>query len=81
MTQEVQYARIVHLIGTDRARELLNLHPGRPRLEPDGTLDLGIIDQNRSGRTRRRVPRFVSYPRTWHLNTGARTARPPIIAR
>ena len=49
VTQEVQYARIVHLMGTDRARELLNLHPGRPRLEPDGTLDLGIIDQNSLG--------------------------------
>jgi penicillin amidase len=25
------------------------LHPGRPRLEPDGTLDIGIIDQNSLG--------------------------------
>ena len=34
VTQEVQYARLVQLLGEDQARELLNLHPGRPRLEP-----------------------------------------------
>jgi penicillin G amidase len=34
-TQEVQVARLVRLLGEDRARELLDLHPGRPRLGPD----------------------------------------------
>lgn len=42
-TQEVQLARLVHLVGPDRAREIQNLHPGRPRLEPDAALDLGRI--------------------------------------
>ena len=28
VTQEVQYAQLVHLLGGDRAREFLNLHPG-----------------------------------------------------
>ena len=49
VNQEVQNARIVHLIGAGRARELLNLHPGHPRLEPDATLDLGIIDDQSLG--------------------------------
>jgi penicillin amidase len=43
VTQEVQYARLVHAIGARRAEELLNLHPGRPRLEPDPAIDLGLI--------------------------------------
>jgi penicillin amidase len=42
-TQEVQAARLVHLLGEDRARGLLNLHPGRPRLTPDPALDLGSL--------------------------------------
>ncbi len=42
-TQEVQAARLVHLLGKPRARELLNLHPGRPDLTPDPALDLGAI--------------------------------------
>ena len=35
VTQEVQYAQLVHLVGSDRAREFLNLHPGHPLLKPD----------------------------------------------
>ncbi len=41
--QEVEYAQLVHLMGPARARELLNLHPGHPALEPDRALDLSII--------------------------------------
>ncbi len=46
VVQEVQYARLVHVLGRGRARELLNLHPGRPRLEPDAALDLGQFQQS-----------------------------------
>jgi penicillin amidase len=41
--QEVQYAQLVHVLGAERARELLNLHPGRPELKPDAALDLSVI--------------------------------------
>jgi len=40
---EVQFAQLVRVLGSERAREILNLHPGRPRLEPDPALDLGPI--------------------------------------
>ncbi len=43
VTQEVEYARLVHILGAARARELLNLHPGRPDLKPDAALDLSLI--------------------------------------
>ncbi len=43
VTQEVDYAQLVRLLGSDRTRELLNLHPGNPRLEPDKSIDLAII--------------------------------------
>jgi penicillin amidase len=43
VTQEAQYARLVHVLGADRARELLNLHPGRPELKPDAAIDLSLI--------------------------------------
>ena len=39
-TQEVQAARLVRALGEDRARDLLNLHPGRPNLAPDPALEL-----------------------------------------
>jgi len=38
-TQEVQAARLVQILGEDRARELLNLQPGRPRIVPDPATD------------------------------------------
>ena len=41
--QEVQYAQLVHVSGAERARELFNLHPGRPELKPDAALDLSVI--------------------------------------
>jgi penicillin G amidase len=43
ITQEVEHARLVHLLGGDRARELLNFHPGEPKLKPDQSLDLSLI--------------------------------------
>src|SRR5262249_53924162 len=49
VTQEVKDARLVHILGSDRARELLNRHPGRPRLDPDPTLDLGLIREDLLG--------------------------------
>jgi len=44
VTQEVQYAQLVRLVGSDRARELLNLHPGHPLLAADESVDLSLID-------------------------------------
>ena len=41
--QEVEVARLVHLLGPARARDLLDLHPGNPTLEPDKALDLSIL--------------------------------------
>ena len=43
VTQEVQAARLVALIGESRAFDLLSLHPGRPRLNPDPALDLNAL--------------------------------------
>ena len=42
-THEVQNAQLVHLLGSLRARELLNLHPGHPLLESDASVDLSLI--------------------------------------
>lgn len=47
--REVEYARLVHVLGRDRAKDLLNLHPGRPRLEPDASLDLGLFQESLLG--------------------------------
>ncbi len=43
-TQEVQAARLVRILGEDRARDLLNLHPGRPRLAADPSIDLAALN-------------------------------------
>ena len=43
VTSEVQFAQLVRVMGSEPAREILNLHPGHPRLEPDAALDLGLI--------------------------------------
>ncbi len=43
--QEVQAARLVAILGEGRARELLALHPGRPRLDADPALDLKAIGE------------------------------------
>jgi penicillin amidase len=60
VTQEIAAARLVHALGVERARELLNLHPGRPRLEPDPALDLGLIRDGVLGpyQASRSAPRF-----------------------
>ncbi len=42
-TQEVQYARLVHLLGSDQTRELLNLHPGHPAMTLDPKVDPTIL--------------------------------------
>jgi penicillin G amidase len=42
-THEMQNAQLVQLLGSVRARELLNLHPGNPLLEPDKSVDLSLI--------------------------------------
>jgi len=49
VVQEVEYARRVHVLGRDGARELLNLHPGRPLLEPDDALDLRLFQESLLG--------------------------------
>ena len=41
----MQYARLVHAIGSEKSRDLLILHPGRPGLEPDPALDFGAIGE------------------------------------
>ena len=46
VTQEVEAAQLVRFVGEDRARELLHLHPGRPQLTPDPSLDLGGLRDN-----------------------------------
>jgi penicillin amidase len=60
VSQEVRTARLVHVMGGDRARELLNLHPGRPHLEPDAALDLALVRENvlELYRSSRRAPPF-----------------------
>src|SRR5690606_32266676 len=45
-SQEVQYARLVHEVGPERARALLNLRPGRPDLGPDDAIDLSLINRD-----------------------------------
>jgi penicillin amidase len=46
VTQEVQAARLVQLLGEEKARELLHLHPGNPDLKPDPALDLAAISES-----------------------------------
>jgi penicillin G amidase len=43
---EIQAARLVEVLGEDKARELLNLHPGRPQITPDPAIDLSAIREN-----------------------------------
>jgi len=38
VNEEVRIVRIVQLLGPDRSRELLNLHPGNPRINLDSAL-------------------------------------------
>ncbi len=46
VTQEVQAARMVEILGEAKTRELLHLHPGSPDLKPDPALDLSLIREN-----------------------------------
>ena len=43
LTNELRHAQLVRALGADRAGELLNLHPGHPRLDTDPGLDLAGI--------------------------------------
>jgi penicillin amidase len=43
VTQEVAVAQLVHGLGAEPARELLNLHPGRPRLDLDKAVDAALL--------------------------------------
>ncbi|MGP0066492.1 MAG: penicillin acylase family protein, partial [Isosphaeraceae bacterium] len=45
VTQEVEYARLVHVMGAGPARDILNLHPGNPELKPDPAVDLSLISE------------------------------------
>lgn len=46
VTQEVEVARLVRLLGPTRARDLLDLHPGNPGLQPDPALDLSPLSES-----------------------------------
>lgn len=58
--QEVQAAQLVQILGAEKARELLNLHPGRPILTADPALDFTTIRENFLAlyRASRTPPRF-----------------------
>jgi penicillin amidase len=43
VTSEVQTAQLVRILGSERVREILNLHPGNPQLQADPALDLGSL--------------------------------------
>jgi penicillin amidase len=43
VTQEISIAQLVHRLGAEPARELLNLHPGRPRLDLDKAVDAALL--------------------------------------
>ena len=60
VTQEVQAAQLVNLLGEDRARDLLHLHPGRPKLEIDPAIGLSTLSENVLSlyKASRSVPRF-----------------------
>ncbi|WP_206352215.1 penicillin acylase family protein [Tautonia rosea] len=45
-TQEVQFTQLVHLLGSERARALVNLKPGLPALVPDETIDTALFSRD-----------------------------------
>ncbi|MFO0952516.1 MAG: penicillin acylase family protein [Isosphaeraceae bacterium] len=61
-TSEVQAARVVRALGAERARELLNLEPGRPRLDLDPALDDAPIEERvlRLYQASRNTPKFTA---------------------
>ena len=80
-TQEVQYAQLVHLVGSDRTREFLNLHPGHPLLKADRSVDLSLIG-DAGPRHLQGIPRGRPVPsrgcRAARIEIGtAQIARPP----
>jgi hypothetical protein len=45
-TQELANAQLVGILGSEKARELLNLHPGQPDLTPDPSLNLAVLPKD-----------------------------------
>jgi penicillin G amidase len=45
VTDEVQYAQLVHVLGSERTKRLFNLHPGDPTLKFDPALDLSLVSE------------------------------------
>ncbi|HDZ27331.1 MAG TPA: penicillin acylase family protein, partial [Candidatus Aminicenantes bacterium] len=43
---EIDFAQSVNVLGAQKLKNLLNLHPGDPSLKPDEGLDLGLISDN-----------------------------------
>jgi penicillin amidase len=43
---EIAFAQAVNILGAQKLKKLLNLHPGDPSLKPDEGIDLGLISDN-----------------------------------
>ncbi|GAF96837.1 unnamed protein product, partial [marine sediment metagenome] len=43
---EIAFAQSVNVLGAQKLKNLLNLHPGDPSLKPDEGIDLGLISDN-----------------------------------
>ncbi len=43
---EIAFAQSVNILGAQKLKNLLNLHPGDPSLKPDEGIDLGFISDN-----------------------------------
>ena len=43
---EIAFAQSVHILGAQKLKNLLNLHPGDPSLKPDEGIDLGLISED-----------------------------------
>jgi len=43
---EIAFAQSVNILGAQKLKNLLNLHPGDPSLKPDEGIDLGLISDN-----------------------------------
>jgi penicillin amidase len=49
VTQEIAVAQLVHRLGAEPARGLLNLHPGRPHLDLDKAVDAALMRESLLG--------------------------------
>jgi len=43
---EISFAQSVNILGAQKLKNLLDLHPGNPSLKPDEGIDLGLIPDN-----------------------------------